>query len=107
METASYFLRYISPILLSLITVVLLAVFNYCFCRVFVPERVAEPMEVLAYSILYAGPLAYALSFVFFFYGIELLRESWMFARIVFSVDVLLMLVGLIVNVAFLFRMKT
>jgi hypothetical protein len=105
METASYFVRYIVPIVLSSISVILLSLFNYVCCKAF-PARFAEPIEVLAYSVLVAGPIAYALSFIFFFYGIELYRDGSSFARYVFFINLLFMSVGLAADVLWLPKLK-
>lgn len=105
MKIVIYFLRYLPPIMLSLVSVVLLSLFNYLYCKA-LPARFAEPIEIVAYSIVVVGPIAYALSVAFFFYGIEFLRDGGSFARYACLVDLALITVGLIADVVYLPRIK-
>lgn len=105
METVSYFFRYLPPILLSFLSVVVLSVFN-CYIYKFIPiNRSVETIEVLAYSVMKAGPIAYALCFIFFFYGWIVLKEDYFFAKAVFSGSVILIIVGFLLNIAFLSKL--
>ena len=63
-------------------------------------------MEILAYSLLQAGPIAFVVSFLFFFFGIELLKENWSYARVMLSIDVVLIIIGIVLDVTFLPRIK-
>ena len=100
METLAYFIRFVIPSLLSMLVVLLLAFFNHIAGPLLWPHRIAEPMERLSYSLLYVGPFAFALSFLLFFYGIEILKEDWPFARNTFLVCCVLAVSGLLVNFA-------
>jgi heme/copper-type cytochrome/quinol oxidase subunit 4 len=102
METISYFLRYLPPIILSFLSVIVLTVFNVYIYKVLPVSRSVETMEVVAYSIQKAGPIAYALCFLFFFYGGVMLNEDWLFAKIIFTVSIVLIMVGFSLNLVFL-----
>lgn len=105
METASYFLRYLPPIGLSCLSVALLAVINHVLGR-FVSDKIAEPMEVLGYSIMVAGPFAFSLSFLFFFYLIASFREGESFAKTVALIVAVLIIVGFVLDILYLPKMK-
>ena len=106
METAIYFLRYALPIVISTTAVLLLALVNVFVLPCFLPARLAERMEVLAYSILYVGPWIFSLVFLCSFYGFELLKENWTYARIIFLISVGLLIIALLLNVLFLPKVK-
>jgi len=106
METAAYFLRYIIPAILAFITVLVLAIFNHFVGPVVWAGRLAERMEVLAYSVLTVGPIVFAVSFLIFFYGIELLKEPWPLAKMMFVVGCILAFLVVIVNVLCLPKMR-
>ncbi len=106
METTAYFLRYLLPTVLSFVTVIALAVFNHFIGPMVWAGRLAERIEILSYSILTAGPITFAISFVIFFYGIELLKEPWPFAKALFTIACVMALIGIIANIIFLPKMR-
>lgn len=106
LETASYFFKYLLPLVFSLLTVFILALLNHVAGPVLWRERIADPMEVLAYSILFVGPIAFALFFIFYFYGLELLNEPWLYAKVVFICVIVLIGVGLSCDLIFLPKIK-
>ena len=105
-ESISYFIKYLIPLALSSITVLLLTYLNHVISPVLWRGRVADPMEVLAYSILFIGPFAFALSFIFYFYGIELLKEQWSYAKIAFISAAVLIAIGIVLDLAFIPKLK-
>lgn len=98
METFSYFVRYLVPIPFSFGVVLLLALLNHFVGPLVWSGRIAEPMEVLGYSVLFAGPIAFAISFLFFFYGLEVLKGEWPYARIASVITAALLVVGLVID---------
>jgi hypothetical protein len=99
METAGCFVRYLVPAVLALVVVALLTVFNHFVGPLIWDGRLAERMEVFSYSTLLAGPLAFAVSFLLLFYGIELRKEPWPFAKAMFTVACVMAVVGFIANI--------
>lgn len=99
METAVYFMRYLIPTILAFVTVLVLSAFNHFVGPMIWSGRLVERIEILSYSILTAGPIAFAISFLLFFFGIELLKESWPFAKIMFTIASILAVVGVIADI--------
>jgi len=106
METLAYFLRYLIPSIVALIAVLLLALFNNLVGPVIWSGRLVDRMEVLSYSILIAGPIAYAICFLISFFGIELLKESWPYAKAVFTISCILAIIGIVADILFLPKMR-
>jgi len=106
METLSYFFRYVGPTIFAFITVIVLAAFNHFVGPIVWSGRIVERIEVFSYSVLIAGPIAFVISFLLFFFGFELLRESWPFAKTLFIIASLLAVVGIVVDVLCLPKMK-
>lgn len=106
LESISYFSKYLIPLALSSITVLLLTYLNHVISPVIWRGRVAEPMEVMAYSILFVGPFIFAVSFIFFFYGMELIKEQWSYARIAFILSTILIVIGIVLDLAFIPKLK-
>lgn len=107
METISYFLIYFIPIILSFFCVIALTLLNYGIHKLLIPvNHTVETIEVLAYSIVICGPIAYALFFIFFFYGLEILRgEDYLFAKTIFSGSIVLLIIGLVLDILFFPRL--
>jgi len=106
LETASYFLWYVLPIILASFTVFIIAFFNYIMGPILWRERIAEQMEILAYSVLFIGPLVFAISFLIYFYGLKLLREEWLYAKVIFLSASILFIVVIIFDIIFLPKIK-
>ena len=106
METAAYFIRYLVPTILAFITVLVLAVFNHFVGPLIWAGRLVERIEVLSYSILTAGPIAFVISFLLFFFGFELFKESWPFAKMLFTIACVLAVIGIIVDIICLPKMR-
>jgi hypothetical protein len=62
-------------------------------------------MEIVAYSIWNAGPIAFVLCFLFFFYGGIMLNEDWLFAKIIFITSIILIVIGFLLNIIFLSKL--
>jgi hypothetical protein len=102
METASYFLRYLPPALLSLVTVALVAGLNHLLGPLVWAGRIAEPIEVLAYSIRTSGPVVFGLAFMVFFYGIDAMKDGYAFSKTACFASLVLLAVSIAVNIAYL-----
>lgn len=106
METATYFLRYLIPTILAFVTVLGLTMFNHFVGPIVWAGRLAERIEVLSFSILTTGPITFAISFLVFFYGIELLKEPWLFAKMMFAIACILAVLGVIADILCLPKMR-
>jgi hypothetical protein len=106
METVSYFLRYLWPTLLSLLSVGALALINRVVGVWLWADRIADPTEVLAYTIRTTGPIVFSLAFLTFFYGLESLRESWPWTRAAFFASLGLLIAAIVVNIIFIPKVR-
>jgi len=106
METISYFFRYLIAGGLSFLVVVGLTLINHFFGPMIWPGRIVERYEVFFYSVFVAGPLAFVICFLFFFYGIDLMKQSWPFAKMLFTIACVLAVIGIIVDIICLPKMR-
>ena len=106
METAIHFFRYLIAGTLSFFVVIGLTIINHFLGPMIWPSRIIERYEVFFYSVFVAGPLAFVISFLIFFYGIELMNQKWPFAKILFSIACVLSFIGIIVDVLCLPKMR-
>lgn len=102
METAMYFVRYFIPTLLSLSVVILLTIFNHYIGPIILHGRIVERFEVFHYSVFIAGPIAFSVSFLLFFYGLEITKDNWAYGKMVFIIACVLAVIGFIANIYFL-----
>lgn len=106
LESMSYYIRYLIPLALSALNVLAIALINYVISRLIWGHHATEPFEVFGYSVHIAGPFAFAISFIFYYYGLELLQEQWNFAKIAFISSSILMAIGLVIDIIFIPRMR-
>ena len=106
LESMSYYVRYLIPFALSAVNVLAIALINYLISRLIWEHQATDSFEVFAYSVRFAGPFAFAISFIFYYYGLELLQEQWNFAKIAFISSAILMVIGLVIDIMFIPRMR-
>jgi hypothetical protein len=106
LETLSYFIRFLPPIALALLTVGGVAAMNHAVAPVLWKSRAADAIEVLAYSVVTAGPFVFSVSFLLFFFAIETYRDGWELARYALGGVCLLAVVTLAVEIAFIPRLS-
>ena len=105
LETLSYFARYLAPIVLALFAVGGVSLLNNAVSPVLWRDRAADAMEVLAYSVVAAGPFVFAVSFLVFFFAMETYRDGWELARYALGGACVLAVVTLAVEIAFIPRL--
>ena len=98
METIIPYVRYLIAVALAFFAVGGLSFLNDLISRFLWPQ-LTERFEVLGYSYAVAGPIAFAVSFLVFFFGLELLRTGTKFDRSAFWVSFGLAVVGVVVNI--------
>jgi hypothetical protein len=105
-ETLAYFIRYLIPLSLSAGSVCVLTLFNQCIGPLIWRGKIADPMEVLAYSVRTAGPFAFAITFIIFFFGLEVMKEDWGFAKASLIIAIILAVIGLAADIIFIPRVR-
>lgn len=105
-ESLLYFHRYLAPLALSTLTVFALAIFNMFIGPIIWRSQSVDAFEIFGYSVIFSGPFAFSISFIFYFYGLELLKESSPFAKMAFISSATLMVIGLVIDIMFIPRMR-
>lgn len=106
LESLLCFHRYLAPLALSVLTVFFLIIVNVLISPIIWKSQATDSFEVFAYSVRIAGPFAFAISFIFYYYGLELLQEQWNFAKMAFISSAILMVIGLVIDIMFIPRMR-
>ena len=106
LESLLCFHRYLAPLALSALTVFALAIFNMFIGPIIWKSHSVDAFEIFGYSVIFSGPFAFSISFIFYFYGLELLEEPWPFAKMAFISSSILMAIGLVIDIMFIPRMR-
>lgn len=106
METLSYFARYLVPCLISFVAVGAVLLLNRFIGPWIWAGRLAESIEIFAYTLRTTGPIIFGLTFIAAYYGVEALKEGWVFAKTICLTSLALLVVTLILNLVFLPKIR-